>query len=163
MRKALKFLHSLAACGLIGALLGYMILLVHAPQDTAGTYADMRHSISALCNYLLLPSLAVALITGLLSMVVHRPFQDQRWVWAKALLGLTMFEGTLAIIGSKADYAAKISARIAAGTAEADALETALAYEWQSLGVITAVAVANFVLGIWRPALAKRRRPETAG
>ena len=156
MRKAVKFLHTLASCGLIGALLGYMMVLVFAPQDTARAYADVRQTISALCNYLLFPSLAVALVTGLLSMVVHQPFMDKRWVWFKAVLGLSMFEATLAIIQSKANYAAKVSAKIAAGEADAGALASALSTEWNSLAAIMALSIANIVLGVWRPRLAKR-------
>jgi Predicted integral membrane protein (DUF2269) len=156
MRKTLKFFHTLASCGLIGALLGYMIVLTNAPQDTASTYADTRQTIAALCNYILLPSLAIALITGLLSMVVHKPFLDKRWVWFKAFLGLGMFEATLAIIQSKANYAAKVSAQIAGGEASADALVTTLATEWTSLFAIMALSIANIVLGVWRPSLAKR-------
>ncbi len=34
MRKALKFLHSVASCGLIGSLACYALLLVYAPQET---------------------------------------------------------------------------------------------------------------------------------
>lgn len=155
MRKALKFFHTLASCGLIGVLLGYMIVLTNAPQDTASKYADVRHTISALCNYVLLPSLAVALVTGLLSMAVHRPFQEMRWAWIKALLGLSMFESTLAIIQAKADTAAKLSIKIAAGEAQPDALVTALASEWTTLGAIMALSIANIVLGVWRPLLKK--------
>ena len=155
MRQAVKFLHTLASCGLIGALLGYMIVLIKAPQDTAFKYADVRQTIDALCDYLLLPSLAITLVTGLLSMVVHRPFMDKRWVWAKTFLGLGMFESTLAIIQSKADYAAKISLKIAAGDAEPGAHNEILAHEWYSLSVIMALSVANIVLGVWRPRLGK--------
>ncbi len=156
MRKSLKFLHSLASCGLIGALAGYAIVLLYAPQATASTYADIRQTIAALCNYLLLPSLAVALVTGLLSMAAHQPFQDQRWVWVKALLGLSMFEATLGIIQSKATAAAVVSAKIAAGEAEPGALAAAIAGEWMSLATIAALSVANIVLGVWRPRLAAR-------
>ena len=156
MRKTLKFFHTLASCGLIGALLGYMIVLIYAPHDTAHTYADMRRTISALCNYLLLPSLAIALITGLLSMAAHPPFQDKRWAWVKALLGLSMFEATLGIIGSKADYAAAVSAKIASGEAEPGALASALSTEWSSLAAIMALSIANIVLGVWRPRLARK-------
>jgi Predicted integral membrane protein (DUF2269) len=155
MRKAMKFLHTLASCGLIGALLGYAIVLIYAPQDTARSYAEARQTISALCTYLLLPSLAVALITGLLSMAVHPPFQDQRWVWVKALLGLSMFESTLAIIQAKATTAATVSAKIASGAAEPGALAAALSSEWSSLGAILALSIANIVLGVWRPRLAR--------
>ena len=157
MRKTLKFFHTLASCGLIGALLGYMIILTYAPHDTPASYADARQTISALCNYVLLPSLALALITGLLSMAVHHPFQELRWVWVKAFLGLSMFESTLAIIQSKANEAAKISLEIAAGKVDAGALSTTLAHEWTSLGAIMALSLANIVLGVWRPRLTTRR------
>ena len=156
MRKALKFFHTLASCGLIGALVCYMIVLVKAPHGTVSTYADMRQTISALCNYLLLPSLGIALVTGLLSMAVHRPFQDMRWAWVKALLGLSMFESTLAIIQAKANYAATVSTKIAAGEAMAAELATALSSEWNSLMAIMALSIANIVLGIWRPPLKNR-------
>lgn len=156
MQKAIKFLHSLASCGLIGALAGYMIVLIASPQDTPAAYADMRQSINALSNYLLLPSLAVALVSGLVSMIVQPVFLERRWVWVKALSGLAMFEGTLAIIGAKANHAAEVSIQIAEGTAKPDALDTALAYEWYSLAFITALAVANIALGVWRPRLGKR-------
>lgn len=153
MRKTLKFFHTLASCGIIGTLAAYAILLTWGPQDTPAAYADMRQTISLLCDWLLVPSLAVALVTGLLSMAVHRPFQERRWVWAKAVLGLSMFEATLAIVGSKANYAAKMSAQLAAGEGNAELLQTALAYEWYTLGTILAISVANIVLGVWRPPL----------
>lgn len=155
MRKATKVLHTLASCGLIGALMGYIIVLVAAPQDTAAAYANARASIAALCNYLLLPSLAIALMSGLLSMVVHPPFQEMRWAWLKALLGLSMFEATLGIIGSKASAAASLSARIAAGEAEQKALADTISSEWGALTAIILLSLANVIVGIWRPRLWK--------
>jgi hypothetical protein len=133
--------------------------LVYGPQGSAAQYADMRHTINQICNLLLLPSLAIVLVTGLLSMAVHRPFQERRWAWLKALLGIGMFEATLAIIQSKANYAALTSAKMATGDAPADALASALSTEWSSLAAILAISIANIVLGVWRPALAKRTSP----
>ena len=159
MRRTLKILHTLSSCGLIGGLLGYMILLIEAPQGTPAAYADLRASIAALSNYLLLPSLAVALITGLLAMVVHRPFLDKRWAWLKAALGVLMFKGVLTVIGAKADYAAVVAQRIADGEAAPELLASALTYEWTTLGAVMALSVANVILGIWRPRL--RRREES--
>ena len=157
----MKFFHTLAACGLIGALLGYMVLLAVGPQDTPPAYANLRQSIKALCSYILLPSLAVALFTGLLSMAFHQPFQQRRWVWVKALLGLSMFEATLGVIGAKADHAAKVSIKIVEGEVPADALAKALTYEWYSLAMIMALSLASMILGVWRPALKRRKRPST--
>jgi hypothetical protein len=156
MRKALKFLHTFASCGLIGALLGYSIVLIYAPQDTPRAYAEARQTITAFCNYLLLPSLAVALITGLLLMVAHRPFLDTRWAWFKALLGLSMFEATFAIVQSKATTAAVESANVITGEGQPGALANAVANEWWSLGAVMALSIGQIVLGVWRPRFAKR-------
>lgn len=161
MRKAVKFLHTVGSCGLLGALLGYIVLLLAAPQETASDYAHLRRSISAICNYLLIPSLAVALVTGLLSMAVHRPFQERRWAWIKLLMGLAMFEATLAVVQSKANYAATLAEKAAQGDPQSTLLVEALRYEWHSLAVISALSVANIVLGVWRPSLKRRiRQPQ---
>ncbi len=161
-RKTLKILHSLAACGMIGALAGYGILLVYGPQDTPQQYADLRASISALCDYLLVPSLAVALVSGLLSMAVHAPFLDQRWAWAKAALGISMFEGTLGFVGHKATAAREFAAKVADGTATQAQLQEAIASEWTALGVVLALTLGNVVLGVWRPSL-RGRTPKVSG
>ena len=77
LRKVLKILHTLAAAGLIGGLGSYMILLVFAPQETPAAYADLRQSIALVSDYVLIPSLAVALVSGLLAMAFHTPFMDK--------------------------------------------------------------------------------------
>ena len=153
MRQLLKFLHSVASCGVIGALLCYMLILLKGPQQTLSQFADQRQVISAICSSILIPSLAIALFTGLIAMAVHRPFQEKRWAWIKALLGIGMFESTLAITQSKANYAAEISRKIAAGEAGSDALGTSLHSEWMTLGAIMALSLANIALGVWRPRL----------
>ena len=159
MRKTLKVLHTLAACGLIGGLLSYMALLILAPQETPAAYADLRASISGLSNYILIPSLALALVAGLLSMVVHRPFLEAKRAWLKAAMGILMFKGVLTIVGAKANYAAAVSRDVANGAAEAAVLEAALAQEWYTLGAVMLLSVANVVLGIWRPRLRGARQP----
>lgn len=152
MRQTLKFFHTLASCGMVGALLAYGLVLLNAPPDAAG-FAAARQTIALLCNALLLPSMGLALVTGLFSMAVHRPFQQRRWAWVKALLGISVFELTLAIVQSKANYAASISAAIANGGANDGDLAAGLTYEWHSLAVIMALSIANIVLGVWRPRL----------
>ena len=156
MRKTSKVLHTISACGLIGGLGCYMILLAAAPQDTPMAYAELRQSIAAISNYLLLPSLAIALITGLFSMAVHQPFLNMGWAWLKAAMGILMFKGVLTIIGAKADYAAAVSQKIAEGQAVPDVLAAALVYEWYALGAVMVLSIANVVLGIWRPRLSRQ-------
>lgn len=161
MRKTLKILHTLAACGLIGGLAAYMLLLLAAPQGAPADYAALRVSIAAISDYILLPSLAVALVSGLLSMAVHRPFQEKRWAWFKAALGILMFKGVLTVVGTKADTAARLAAEIAAGDAAPEVLASAMAYEWETLWTVMALSVLNVVLGVWRPRL--KPRPAVEG
>jgi hypothetical protein len=116
----------------------------------------MRQTIAAVCQYMIMPALGIALVTGLLAMAVHRPFQELRWVWVKALLGISMFEATLAIIQAKGADAARISAKIAAGEPLQQDLALTISSEWTTLGAIMAISLANYVLGVWRPSLAMR-------
>lgn len=153
MRRLVKFLHTLASCGLVGALACYIVMLLFAPQGTAQSYAEMRQTISALCSYLLLPSLALSLFSGLVSMMVHRPFQETRWAWAKAALGLGMFEATLAVIQSKAGSAAEEAARLAAGGGDPATLANIIASEWTALYAVLGLSLAQVALGVWRPRL----------
>jgi len=162
MRKTLKILHTLAACGLIGGLGCYMILLVVAPQGSLEAYAELRQSILAISNYVLLPSLALALVSGLMSMMAHPPFLDRGWVWIKAVSGILMFKGVLTIVSAKADHAATVSRKIAEGELPADALQSLLVYEWWTLVVVMAIAAANVVIGVWRPRLIRLSPPEAA-
>ena len=161
MRQVFKILHTLAACGLIGGLGCYLILLLTAPAETPEAYADLRQAIAAISNYVLIPSMAIALISGLISMMVHRPFLDKGWAWLKAALGILMFKGVLTIVGAKADYAAVVSRKIADGEPLESALDAAIIHEWATLGVLLALSVASVVLGIWRPRIV--RRPQIKG
>jgi hypothetical protein len=153
LRKISKILHTIAACGLIGGLACYMLLLVVAPHETTADYADLREAIAKVSNYLLVPSLALALVTGLFSMAIHYPFQDKGWAWAKAAMGILMFKGVLTIVSAKAGYAAEVSREIAEGTAPPDALASLINLEWGTLWVVMALSIANVVLGVWRPRL----------
>lgn len=161
MRKTLKILHTIAACGLIGGLAGHMALLIVAHPQTPRAYSALREAIAAISDYVLLPSLAIALVTGLLSMAVHKPFIDKGWVLLKAAMGILMFKGVLTVIAAQADHAAAVAERVANGEAGADMLARAIAYEWAALWTVMALSVANVVLGVWRPRLS--RRPAAKG
>jgi len=157
MRKTIKIIHSLASCGLIGGLAAYMIVLAWSPQASPAQYADVRQTIAAISNYILVPSLGVALVTGLVAMMVQRAFQEMRWVWLKAVLGLAMFEATLAVIQGKANYGYETARKVAEGVETREALSAALTSEWTSLYAIMALSLAQVILGVWRPPLYKRK------
>jgi hypothetical protein len=142
MRQTVKFLHTLSSCGLIGALVAYLLVLWKAPQESVAQYADMREIISLIARYILVPSLGLSLVSG--------------WAWAKAFLGLAMFESTLAITQAKAIDAAELAAQIAKNENVAAAqqlLTEALHSEWNVLWAILAISAAQTALGIWRPKL----------
>ena len=156
MRQTVKFLHIVSSCGLIGALLIHMLVLLYAPQETAEHVALLRGTISLIARYILVPSLGLSLVSGLLSMLVHKPYLARRWAWAKAALGLSMFEATLAVTQSKAVAAAELAARIARGEGDSTTqplLAEALHNEWNVLYAILALSLAQTALGIWRPKL----------
>ncbi len=159
--KTLKFLHTLAACGIIGGIGCHMILLIFAPQETPAAYADMRQSISAISNYVLVPSLAIVLISGLLSMAVHTPFLNRGWAWLKAGMGFFMFKAVLTIVGVTANQAADIAQRIEEGEPAEALLQAAIFNEWAFLIFVMILSVANVVLGVWRPRFSRRPRATT--
>jgi Predicted integral membrane protein (DUF2269) len=160
MRRIVKFLHTVSACGLIGALLGHMLVLWQGPQATPEQYAALREIIALISRYILVPSLALSLVSGLIAMIVHRPYLERRWAWAKAALGLSMFEATLAVTQSKSVAAADLSARIAHGIEVEQTqrlLAEAIRSEWNVLYAILALSLAQMALGIWRPKLDFKR------
>lgn len=150
-RQLTKILHTLAAAGLVGGLGVYMVLLVTAPEMNPAAYADFRGTLKVISNFVIMPSMAIALVSGLLSMIIHQPFQEKGWVWIKAATGILMFKGVTTIDSAKADYGAALAQRIEEGTASPDAFDSLLQLEWWTLVAVMGVAVANFVLGVWRP------------
>ena len=151
MKRTLKFLHSLGGMGVMGALVANIILLTITPEPSSlEEYALMRKSIGLIAERLLLPSLALVLLSGLLSMAVHPPFHNAGWAWMKLGLGVIMFEGTLLTVQGPAERAAIESQRALAGEVDPATLASLVQGEWGSMWVILGVAVANVALARWR-------------
>ena len=161
MKRLLKFLHELGAIGVTGALAALLVLVATAPKDSLADYAAVRTVITFVADWLLVPSLAIVLISGLLAIAANRAFHNAGWAWVKALLGIAMFEGTLLAIAASARRAAELSALAAAGEPDSAALAEVLRTEWGGLWLILALSIANVVLAVWRPRLV-RRRPMSA-
>lgn len=156
MRKAMKFFHTLAACGIIGGIAVYAALLSFGPAETPEELVWTRGAILIVANIILLPSLGVVIVSGLLSIAFHHPFHDKRWVWIKALLGISMFEAVLGVIGAKARSGEKLAREIAEGSDKAPLFAEAIQYEWHALAVIMALSLVNVALGVWRPLMRSR-------
>jgi hypothetical protein len=76
----------------------------------------------------------------------------------KALLGISMFEGTLLTVSASARHAADLSALAAAGSPDPVQLAEVLRTEWGGLWILLTLSIANIVLGVWRPRLSRAVR-----
>ena len=155
MRRLMKFLHTIGAIGLMGAMACLIVLVgfVPKPTNSLSDYALMTAAMSGIVIWVFFPSLALTLIAGLLAIAVNRAYHNAGWVWAKLATGILIFEwGFTAILGPMQEEA-ELSARVLAGSADAAMLAASLDAQRNSLWVLMAVAAANVVLGVWRPRL----------
>lgn len=158
MRRLLKLLHTVSATGFVGGMVVYLMLLAYSP-DAANLEAfhQNRQSIALVAHWLILPSMVVILLSGLLSIAVYWPFLEARWVWAKALSGILIFEATFISVDGAAQSAAKASAAALAGKIEISELTTKINDYPGALYILLGLALANIILAIWRPSLNYRR------
>lgn len=156
MRRLLKFLHTMGAIGLMGAMACLLVLLSFAPAPTSlAEYALMRGAMAGVALYIFLPSLALTLVAGLLAMAANRGFHNAGWAWLKLATGILVFEwGFIAVQGGM-EQEAELSARALAAGINSGTLGAALDAERGSLWVLLAVAAANVALGVWRPRLSR--------
>ena len=162
VRRSLKFLHTMGAIGLIGAMAALLVLLGVAPPPSAlAEYALMRGAMAAIASWIFLPSLGLVLVAGLLAIGLNRGFHEAGWAWVKLATGVLIFEGGFAGVQGPMQEEAERSAGALAGQVDPATLAQSLGAERQMLWLLLAVATANVVLGIWRPRLT--RRPGKAG
>ena len=156
MKRTLKLLHTLAAMGMGGAIAASIALLLRAPpMDDVAAYLALRHHLATIAGVVLLPSAALTLVSGLLSIAVHRPFHNAGWAWFKALTGVLVFEGTLGGIDSPAQRALVLLANPA--VVDRATLAELLRHEWGALWIILFLSAVNVVFGIWRPKFRRGR------
>jgi hypothetical protein len=157
IKRLVKLTHELAAMGVVGGFAACLLLITMAPTDSAVAYAASRQAIADLCRWLLVPSIALVIISGLISIAIHEAYKDAGWAWIKALLGISMFEGSLLTVISSARNAAALAHEAVAGAGDPARLAEIQRTEWGGLWILLAVAVANIVLAIWRPRFSSRR------
>jgi hypothetical protein len=151
LRKLIKFLHTMGAIGLMGALASLLILARLAPPPSSlPAYALMRGAMAEIATWVVLPSLILTLIPGLLAIAVTRAFHDAGWAWIKAATGLLIFAGGLHALAPIQEEA-RLSAEALAGGKDPATLAGVSGGEIVTLWVLLVVSTANVVLGIWRP------------
>lgn len=158
MRHLLKFLHTLGAIGLIGAMAALLVLSRMAPPPAAlEGYALIRGAMGVIATWIFFPSLGVTLIAGLLAIAYSRAYQNAGWAWLKAASGILVFESGFVGVLGPIQQEAEQSALALAGSADPATLGASLHGEQGVLWVLLAVAIANVVLGVWRPRLTRGR------
>ena len=156
LRKLLKALHEIGAIGAMGSFGACMVLLATAPAKSPIEYAAVLQGIASITKWLLVPSLALVLISGLLAIAATDAYKNAAWAWVKALLGIGTFEGTLVTVSGSARHAAELSALAAAGGGDPMELAQVLRTEWGGLWVLATLGLINIVLAVWRPRLYRR-------
>jgi hypothetical protein len=159
LQKLLKLLHEIAAVGVMGSFAACIILIATAPSQPLIAYAAVRHGIAAITQWLLVPSLAIVLISGLLAIAATAAYKNAGWAWVKALLGISMFEGTLLTVGASARRAAELSALAASGHGDSVQLAQLLRTERGGLWLLLGLSVANVLLAVWRPRFTRKNSP----
>jgi hypothetical protein len=149
LRLGAKALHEVASIGFGGGLAACLVINLMANRASPAEFAVARQVFAAIAQYLLIPAMAVVVVSGLIALAATRAYQDSGWAWVKALLGLSVFEATFVIVGSSRNHA-ELAAAAATNPALLDAL---LRSERNTLWLLIAVSVVNVLLAVWRPRL----------
>ena len=145
-RRSLKALHEVAALGLGGGLAACLVINLAFQGGPLESFVAARAGFDAIARYILIPSLAAILLSGLLSIATTRGFHDAGWAWVKALLGLSLFEATLLTVG-----ASRRKEELLAAAADPALLANLLNAERNTLLVLIGICIANIILAVWRP------------
>lgn len=155
MRRLIKFLHTMGAIGLMGALACLVVLAwVAPPPASLSGYALIRGAMAQIAAWIVLPSLVLTLIPGLLAIAVTPAFHEAGWAWVKAATGVLIFAGGLHALAPIQEEA-QLSAQALAGALDPARLAGISTGEIETLWVLLAVSTANVVLGVWRPRLGR--------
>lgn len=155
----MKFLHTIGAIGMMGAMACLLVLLAFAPEPSSlREYALLRGAMGGIAQWILLPSLAMTLVAGLLAMALTPTFHNAGWALVKLATGVLVFEWGFVGVQGPMQAEAESSAAALAGQLDPATLAQSLSAERGSLWVLLAIAALNVVLGVWRPRL-RRSQP----
>ncbi len=78
-RRSLKALHEIAAISVGVGLAACLVIGLTANAASPVEFAAARQAIAAIARYVLMPSLAGALVTGLLAIAATHGYHDAGW------------------------------------------------------------------------------------
>ncbi len=155
MRRLLKFLHTLGAAGLTGAIAAVAVVMILAPASIrAAGYVPVMVAMAKVAAWIIGPSMVITVVTGLLAIAATPAFQDAGWVWVKAATGVLILEGGLHVLGPIQEEAKRGAGALAASPDPAS-VASLLNAEGNTLLLLLGVSVANIALGVWRPRFPK--------
>ena len=157
MRRLLKFLPTLGAAGMMGAMACLIVLILYEPPTSSlPEYALIRAAMANIAVWVFCPSLILTLIPGLLAIAWNPVYQNAGWVWAKAATGMLILEAGLVYVEGPFKEEAARAASALAGRLDPAELTGAYGAERNSMFVLLLVCLANVVLGVWRPRMARK-------
>jgi hypothetical protein len=148
LRLGAKTVHDVASIAFGGALAACLVINLTTNVAAPGEFLAARQVFAAIAKYVLVPSMAVVVVSGLVALAATRGYRDAGWAWLKALLGLSVFEATLLVVGSAARHG-----ELAAAATDPATLQALVRSERITLWLLIALSVANVVLAVWRPRL----------
>lgn len=151
LRLAAKAIHDIASIAFGGGLVACLVINLAAGHTSSVEFAAARHLFSAISQYVLIPSMAVIVVSGLIAMMATRGYQDAGWAWVKAVLGISVFVATVRVVGG-GNSQAELAAAATAAT-DPTVIDAMLRSERNMLWVLIVLCVVNVVLAVWRPKL----------
>lgn len=146
LRLGAKVIHDVASIGFGGGLAACLVINLTANRAAAVEFAAARDTFALISQYVLIPSMAVVVVSGLAAMMATRGHADAGWAWLKALLGVSVFEATFMVVASGSKQAAFLAA-----ASDPAALDALLRSERNILWLLIVLCVVNVVLAVWRP------------
>ena len=109
-RLGAKVLHDIASISFGGGLAACLVINLTANRASASEFASARQVLAAIAEYVLIPSMAVVVVSGLIAMMATRGYQDAGWAWVKAVLGISVFVATVRLVGASSKQAELVAA-----------------------------------------------------
>jgi hypothetical protein len=146
LRLGAKAVHDIASIAFGGALAACLVINLTGNPASPAEFVTARQVFAAIAQFVLIPSMAVVVVSGLIAMAATGGYHDAGWAWAKALLGISVFVATVRLVGTSSKRA-----ELAVATTDTGLLDAMLRSERNMIWLLIVLCVVNVVLAVWRP------------